>query len=129
MFDLGLAQDITSRLTPSAALWVMGVLLMPGLGWAVWMTNLLVSIRRQQGESMKCHQELINMHKHAVEYGFGTVSLRAAQEQASLRTDRLIEDNTRAMKALTHYIVWFIKKTSGESPPPPVSVEIGDAAV
>lgn len=127
MFDISVAQDVTSRLTPSTALWVMGMLIMPGIGWAIWLTNILVGLRRQQTESMKCHVELLNMHKNADEFGFGTVGLKAAQDKASSRTDRLIEDNTRAMHALTHYIVWFIKETSGKAPPPPMPIDLGDS--
>ena len=39
--------------------------------------------------------------------------------RTSTRTNQLIEDNTRAMHALTHYIRWFIENQSGEQPPPP----------
>ena len=32
----------------------------------------------------------------------------------------VIEDNTRALKALTHYIKWLEVKNGGQIPPPPL---------
>lgn len=39
------------------------------------------------------------------------------------RMNKIIEDNTRAMQALTYYIQWLAKK-DGANPPPPLPPEL-----
>jgi len=34
------------------------------------------------------------------------------------RNNKVIEDNTRAMNALTYYIKWLAEQQTGQSPPP-----------
>lgn len=36
----------------------------------------------------------------------------------SIHLEDIIKDNTRALKALTHYILWLSKSQSNEEPPP-----------
>lgn len=64
------------------------------------MHSSLCAIRRDTSE-------LLKMHKEPDEYGFGT----GAQT-------KVIEDNTKAFQALTHYLIWFMKETTGKVPPP-----------
>lgn len=40
------------------------------------------------------------------------------------RMNKIIEDNTRAMQALTYYIKWLAKK-DGANPPPPLPADLG----
>ncbi|MEK0325750.1 MAG: hypothetical protein QQN63_08600 [Nitrosopumilus sp.] len=95
--------------------WIpVAALILLALGWAITAMSMLGSMKRD------C-SKLIWMHENADDCGFGTIALRQAFRESSIRTDRLIENNTRATNNLTHYIVWFIKETSGKEPPPPLS--------
>ena len=107
----------------SPGVWIPFVaILAPAVAWAASMTVMMLGMKQRQSHCLKCHDEMLKMHKNADQYGFGTVSLRAKQEHSETIMARLIEDNTRAMKALTHYIVWFIKETTDKDPPPPIPV-------
>ncbi len=46
------------------------------------------------------------MHRSPDEFGFGSGT-----------TNHNIEENTRALKALIHYIKWMAEKQTGEKPP------------
>lgn len=97
--------------------WIpFAVLIVVSVGWAITVTAMMTAMKRD------C-TKLLWLLEHPKDAGFGTDELQELQTKAAWRTDRLIEDNTRAMKALTHYIVWFIKESSGKTPPPPVPVE------
>jgi hypothetical protein len=37
-----------------------------------------------------------------------------------VRDSGIVEENTRAIKALTHFVRWLAKHQTGEDPPPPV---------
>lgn len=89
-------------MTPEAALWVLGVAVAPVIGWAIHVTFCVLTIARKV-ESLT--QVLAEPEKN----GFGT-----------LLTNKVIEDNTHAVEALTHYIKWLATHTSGEKPPPPL---------
>jgi hypothetical protein len=52
--------------------------------------------------------KLLDMHEHPENTGFGTTGL----------ADVMVE-NTRALKALVHYIKWLETK-NGKGPPPPL---------
>jgi hypothetical protein len=73
----------------------------PLLTWGIWL-SWVIRVTASKVATLEM------MHLHADKYGFGTGT-----------TNKLIEDNTAAMRALTHYIVWFIEHQSGEKPPPP----------
>jgi len=90
-------------MTPDAALWVAGAVIGPALGWCIHMT--LVA-----GKQRDDIRTLLEMLRKPDEYGFGTN-----------RTNQIIEDNTRAMQALTHYIQWLVKEQTGTTPPPPLT--------
>ena len=90
-------------MTPDVALWIAGAVASPALGWAIHLTILMT----KQREDVRT---LLEMHRKPDEYGFGTD-----------RTNRIIEDNTRAMEALTHYIQWLINEQTGSPPPPPLN--------
>jgi hypothetical protein len=82
-------------------LYIIGVTLLPLLGWGVHITWNL----------KKCLfilNTLLDMHNNADEHGFGTGGIKD-----------VIEDNTRAIKALTHYITWSARQR-GQDPPPPL---------
>lgn len=74
----------------------------PLLSWGIWISWNVAKI-------MFRVTRLLDMHEHADDYGFGTE-----------RTNKLIEDNTKAMNALVHYITWSIEHTTGQKPPPPL---------
>lgn len=113
-----------SLLTPAVALWVLGVLLVPAIGWALTVTVLLWGAKARQTECLGCHAEMLKMHRNADEYGFGTVALRARLERDQEVFKRLIEDNTRAMREVAHYIRWWIESQTGKTPPPPLPAEV-----
>lgn len=111
-----------SLLTPQVALWVLGIMLMPTIGWALYITNVLSRIRARQADCMNCHNEMLKMHHNPDEYGFGTISLRATHERDQNRLEKLIDDNTRALREVAHYIRWSIENTTGKKAPPPMPV-------
>jgi len=82
-------------------LWICGATVIPLIGWGVHITWSLFEIR-------SITKELLDMHKRPDDYGFGTD-----------KQTKVIEDNTRAMESLTHYIKWLAVK-QGETPPPPL---------
>jgi len=84
------------------ALWVLGGAVAPLIGWGCWVTIILTRMARESAQ-------LLRMHERPDDFGFGTA-----------RTNRIIEDNTRAMTALTHYIKWLAKDQTGDTPPPPL---------
>lgn len=53
--------------------------------------------------------KLIIMHENPEKTGFGTVGMLEG-----------LDANTRAMNKMVHYLKWFITKTTGEEPPPPM---------
>ena len=82
-------------------LWLLGALAVPLLLWG------LQSNIRHREMSQKINT-LLTMHEHPEKTGFGTVGLAG-----------IVEENTRALKALTHYIRWLETK-NGKGPPPPL---------
>lgn len=70
---------------------------------------ILVNLLRKNKDVSRQCDKLIHMHENPDDFGFGTK-----------RTNQIIEDNTRAMTALTHYIQWLIKDKSGHDAPPPM---------
>ena len=90
---------------PTLVLWIIGVGVVPTLGWA-FVLHLMV------WHSLQICRELLTMHKHADEHGFGTVTI-----------GRLIENQDRALRAMVHYLKWFVEKQTGEAPPPPSPVD------
>ena len=85
----------------TTALWVLGVILVPSVSWAIRITFLITRIKDDMAK-------LLYMHENPENTGFGTVGFT-----------HVIEENTKAIKALTHYVVWLAKQT-GSTPPPPL---------
>jgi len=83
----------------STFLWVAGVLLLPAVGWAV--TNHI---------SMKSLHSKIDR----------LTNMQEARDADSASFKAVIQDNTRALKALTHYIRWAETQRTGQEPPPPL---------
>ena len=83
------------------ALWVADVGIPILIAWCVGATIAFGSI-------IYYVKRLVNMHEEPDKYGFGTS-----------KTNKVIEDNTRAMQALTHYVLWEIENRTGTTPPPP----------
>ena len=88
--------------TPEIALWVIGIGLLPVLGWGLSLMWNVLQIKRD-------NSRLLKMHEDPDSFGFGTG-----------RTNQIIKENTRATQALTHYIQWLAKEQTGKTPPPPV---------
>jgi hypothetical protein len=86
----------------NTALWIAGASLFPTIGWAIHMS---VMAMKSKEDTTKILSILEDPDKH----GFGTEA-----------TNRIIEDNTRAMQALVHYIKWLVKDQTGGDPPPPL---------
>lgn len=89
-------------MTPEMVLYIIGVTLIPLLGWGI---HIHIKINKISGQS----DRLVLMHEQPDEYGFGTY-----------KTNKIIEANTRAMHELTHYIKWLGKEQTGKEPPPPL---------
>ncbi len=72
--------------------WIAGAALIPVLAWGVHTSWTLRSIGNETSRilSTTSHQTTV------------------------------IEDNTRAMESLTHYIRWLSKELTGNDPPPPI---------
>jgi len=88
-------------LTIEILLWVIGISIIPLIGWGI-----RASIVSRDTHAML--KKLLEMHEHPENTGFGTIGLQD-----------VVEDNTRALKALTHYIKWLETK-NGKGPPPPI---------
>jgi hypothetical protein len=88
-------------MTVEILLYIVGVLLVPALGLSIQSFVVHRDLARKV-------DKLVHMHEHPENTGFGTVGLRG-----------VVEDNTRALKALTHYIQWLETK-NGLGPPPPL---------
>ena len=89
-------------MSQEVAMWILGAAAVPSLGFCVFVTNMLIGIRQSQSE-------ILVVLRKPEEHGFGTTN-----------TNRIIEDNTRAMNALVHYIKWLVKHETGEEPRPPI---------
>lgn len=87
-------------MTAETALWILGAAVVPLIGWTVFVTIQLGSIK---GQVVK----LVDMLEHPEKTGFGKV----------------VEDNSKAIRALTHYIQWLAKTQTGVTPPPPIGIE------
>lgn len=84
-------------------LYIFGAALVPLVGWTF-------SLTRKVDALLETGKRLIHMHEHADEYGFGTRNV-----------SQVIEDNTKAMRELSHYVQWWIRhQNGGQSPPPPL---------
>lgn len=83
-------------------LWVAGAALLPAIGWAIHLSTVAMCTRKDT-------QRLVDMHLRPDEHGFGTV-----------KTGRQLEENTRAIQALTHYLKWFAEEQTGHKAPPPM---------
>jgi hypothetical protein len=88
-------------MTLEILLWILGVSLVSIVGWGIKLT-------RDQRDIHRIVTKLLEMHEHPENTGFGTIGL-----------GDVVGDNTRALKALTHYIKWLEIK-NGKGPPPPI---------
>lgn len=88
-------------MTLEILLWILGVAALPLFIWGIKATIT-------QRETNQILKKLMDMHEHPENTGFGTIGLRG-----------VVEDNTRALKGLTHYIKWLETK-NGKGPPPPI---------
>jgi len=82
------------------ALWIVGAIALPILGWGIRITWLV-------GSTHKKTEKLVEMHLEPDRYGFGTI-----------KSNKQLEDNTRAVKQLTHYMKWLVTEQTGKTPPP-----------
>jgi len=80
--------------------WLVGILAIPAVAWAIFVHIKLVNINSAVNRTLK-------MHYRPDDHGFGTGD-----------TNKLIEENIRAIEQLTGLIQWLTKKQTGESPPP-----------
>lgn len=73
-------------------LWIIGAGMIPVLGWGIHITWILQKTREDTKELT----------------------------EGLPKQTKVIEDNTRAMKSLTHYIQWLGRQQTGIKPPPPL---------
>ena len=91
-------------MTVEVALWLLGASVISLLGTGIKMWLML----------RECHvmtKKLLEMHENPDNTGFGTSGLAS-----------IIMDNTRAIKALIHYVKWTAERQFGETPPPPIEM-------
>ena len=88
-------------MTVEILLYILSALMVPAIGWAMH------SYIAQRDMRQKL-DKLLYMHENPEKTGFGTIGL-----------DGVIEDNTRALKSLIHYIKW-LETNNGKGPPPPL---------
>ena len=109
MLGLLLAQSVT----PVVGMWVPLVsVLVPVMAWCIWLSTGLTTLKRES-------HRLIWMHENADEAGFGTVQLRAQHEAERAEMKAMMENNTRAMREIAHYVKYAIEETTGKPAPPP----------
>ena len=89
-------------MTEQILLWIVGISLIPILGWSISIIVLLRDIK-------KTGDVLLAMHQDANGAGFGTVALSEA-----------IAKQGRTTAALIHYVRWAVTRITGEEPPPPL---------
>jgi hypothetical protein len=90
-------------MSPETLIWIAGAIVVPGLTWTIAVLWLLRDIKRGT-------DALVVMHEHPEATGFGTVGM-----------DRVISENARATRELSHYIMWATKAQTGSEPPPLLS--------
>ncbi len=88
-------------MTLEVLLYLVGALALPAVVLAVQS----YIARRDMRQKI---DKLLYMHEHPENTGFGTSRLAA-----------VLKDNTRALRALVHYIKWLETK-NGKGPPPPL---------
>lgn len=113
MLLLAQVSSVDAEFTLQTLLWVVTTAILPVIGWAV---HLSWTVRKIQSDT----SELIHMHKHADDYGFGSQKTNDVIQEVK----SVIADNTRAMQALVHYTKWLAERNTGSSPPPPLDDEI-----
>ncbi len=79
-------------MTPDTAYWILGAVAVPAIGWAIHMTFMLMKTKAEVTILLKMHRG----------------------------TNKNLEENTRAIRSLTHYFRWFITETLEKDPPPPL---------
>ena len=83
----------------NTALWILGAAVVPVIGWSVFVTHTLLDLKAQASK-------IIYMQEHPENTAFGII----------------IIDNTKAIKALTHYVKWMAQVQTGKEPPPPLDL-------
>lgn len=100
-------------MSTEVALWIAGSSIIPLIGFFVFIYLAIFRNDRDHRDAMKeserKHQEIMEILRNPEEHGLGTT-----------QTNKAIENSTRAMNALVHYIKWLATKTSGGDPPPPL---------
>lgn len=99
-------------MTDEIVRWIIGVSVVPAVAFGVYLVRVSEAMKKDV-------TKLLDMHEHPENTGFGTVGLNGVMVDMK----EVVEDNTRAIRALTHYVRWLAEKTDGKPPPPP----IGDA--
>lgn len=82
-------------------LWIVGAAVVPTISWAIFVTLSLLELKALT-------TRMVNMQEHPETTGFGII----------------ITDNTKAIKALTHYVKWMAQMQTGQIPPPPLDLDI-----
>lgn len=80
--------------------WIAGALMIPGLAWATSVIWLLRDIKM-------CSDKLMEMLERPERHGFGTSEM-----------SKVVSDNTKAIRELSHYVKWSAEQTTGAKPPP-----------
>lgn len=89
-------------MTVEIALWILGLVLVPAVGWSLAILLILRDVKRTG-------DELLSMHRNPNGYGFGTINL-----------SEMVEEQRRLTGAVVHYLKWAAEKITGEVPPPPL---------
>lgn len=100
-------------MSTEVALWIAGTATAPAIGFFVFIYLSIVRNDRDHRDAAKenerKHQEIMEILRNPEDHGLGTT-----------HTNKAIENSTRAMNALVHYIKWLAAKSPGGDPPPPL---------
>ena len=61
---------------PEWFVWIVGLLLLPGIGWCIFMAGRVRGIHHKLDLLQKAEEKLIHMHEHSDRYGFGTGGMK-----------------------------------------------------
>jgi len=86
--------------------WISGLIIVNVTAWSIAMGMIKTLLSRAKHTEDKT-DEMIHMHNHADDYGFGTVQLKKAMEA-----------NARHGRELVYYMRWFVEESTGQKPPP-----------
>jgi len=78
-----------------------------GIPLAMALFGWLFALDQRTRHIQRVGDELMDMHENPEKTGFGTVGM-----------ERVIQDDTRALREMSHYVRWSTKEQTGKDAPP-----------